>query len=119
MRTSGRSHIDHEGPRQRDRYKRKKHRPPESDAEKDKNSGDRQAQDRDLHEKPLPSLNNSKDVQFEIPRHGSRVAATSPQTDPPAWRNYVEPEASERANHGQIKEQSPNSRRVIIVLLLE
>jgi len=83
MRTSGRSHIDHEGPRQRDRYKRKKHRPPESDAEKDKDSRDRQAQNRDLHEKPLPSLNNSKDVQFEIPRHGSRVAVTSPQTDLP------------------------------------
>jgi hypothetical protein len=77
MRTSGRSHIDHEGPRQRDRYKRQKHRPPESETEKDKDSHDRQAQSRDLHKKLLPSLNNAKDVQFEIPRHGSRVAATS------------------------------------------
>src|SRR5262249_1212147 len=82
MRTSDRSHIDHERPGQRDRYKRKKHRPPESDAEEDKHSRDRQAQHHDLHEKPVPSLNNTKDVQFEIPGHNSRVAASS--TDPPS-----------------------------------
>jgi hypothetical protein len=82
MRTSDRSDIDHERPRQRDRYKRKKHRPPESDAEEDKHSRDRQAQHHDFQEKLVSSLNNSKDVQFEIPGHRSRVAATSPQTDP-------------------------------------
>ena len=71
MRTSGRSYIDHEWARQRDRYERKKCRPAERDTEEDKHSRDRQAQDPDLQEKLLPSLNNSKDIQFEIPRHSS------------------------------------------------
>jgi hypothetical protein len=62
MRTSGSSHIDHERSGQCDRYERKKHRPAERDAEEDKDSRDRQAQYHDLHEKALPSLNNSKDV---------------------------------------------------------
>jgi len=103
MRTSGRSHIDYERSRQRNRYKRKKHRPPESDAEEDKHSRDRQAQHRDLHEKPVPSLNNSKDVQFEFLRHSSRVAATWPQTDPPGTEELCRTRSSVRASRAHIR----------------
>ena len=89
MRTSDRSHINHEWAGQRDRYKRKKHRPAESDAEEDEHSGDRQAQHYDLHEKPVPSLNNSKDVQFEVPGHSSRVAASSHKLVRPGTEDCV------------------------------
>ena len=114
MRTSDRSHIDHERPGQRNRYKRKKHRPPESHAEEDEHSRDRQAQHDDLHEKPVPSLNNSKDVQFEIPRHGSRVAVTSPQTDLPGMEELCRTRSfsacKSRSNQRAVGKQNLKSR---------
>ena len=69
MRAASGRHAHHERACQRHRYESQEQRPAKRGAQYEKSRGNGQAQNGDFNEELLPSLEDSKNVQFEIPSH--------------------------------------------------
>jgi RNA polymerase sigma factor (TIGR02999 family) len=75
VRTTSGHHAHHERACQRHRYNSQEQWPAESGAQHEENRAKGQAERAEFNEESLPSLEDSKNVQFEIASHCSRVAA--------------------------------------------
>src|SRR5262245_29684283 len=69
MRAASGRYAHHERASQRYRYESQEQRPAKRGAQDEKSRGNGEAQNGDFNEERLPSLEDSKNVQFEIPCH--------------------------------------------------